>query len=165
MNLSRRYTPIALGLAAILILGGSIAVAAVLPRVITQPGTAQASPEANEKPSAEKVKGILERLHEAGIASTADEFNSLAQKYGVGGAVRVLAFAHAAGKTPAEIAAIFDAGKGWGEIRRELGLTIGPGIGWIMGHGHAKADKTKSDKAKSDKPDEDESADNDLEGD
>jgi hypothetical protein len=165
MNLSRRFTPIALGLAAILILGGSIAVAAVLPRVITQPGTAQGSPEANEKPSAEKVQGILERLGAAGITTTTAQFNTLADKYGVGGAVRVLAFAHAAGKTPADIAAMFDAGKGWGEIRRELGLTIGPGIGWIMGHGHVKSDKTKSDKTKSDKPDVDESAADDLEGD
>jgi hypothetical protein len=145
MNQSRRLTPIALGIAAILILGGSIAAAAVLPRVITLPGTAQASPEADEKPSAEKVQGILDRLSAVGIKATADEFNALAEKYGVGGAVRVLAFAHAAGKSTADITAMFDAGKGWGEIRRELGLTIGPGIGWIMGHGHGQAkDKDKA---------------------
>jgi hypothetical protein len=148
MNLSRRFTPIALGLAAILILGGSIAAAAVIPSLTAQPGTAQASPEAKEAPSAEKVKQILDRLGAAGITATADDFNALAQKYGVGGAVRVLAFAHAAGKTPADITAMFDGGKGWGQIRRELNLTISPGIGWIMGHGHDNADKAKADKAR-----------------
>src|SRR5439155_1627058 len=152
MNLSRRFVPLALGLAAILILGGSIAAAAMIPSLAAQPETAQASPEPDQT-SSEKVTGILDRLGAAGITSTTEEFNALAQKYGVGGAVRVLAFAHAAGKTPAQIAAIFDAGKGWGQIRRELGLSIGPGIGWIMGHGHGMPDK-----ARTDNPNEDESS-------
>lgn len=154
MNQSRRLTPIAIGIAAVLILGGSIAVATVLPRVIAQPGTAQASPKGdekpNEKPSADKVQGILDRLGAAGISTTADEFNALAEKYGVGGAVRVLAFAHAAGKSAADITAMVDSGKGWGEIRRELGLTIGPGIGWIMGNGHGHSKNKEKDKAKAD---------------
>lgn len=147
MNQSRRLTPIALGLAAILILGGSIAAAAVLPKVIAPSSAAQASPGAKEKPSPERVQAILDRLGAAGIKTTADDFNALADKYGVGGAVRVLAFAHAAGKSTSDITAMVDAGKGWGQIRRELGLTIGPGIGWIMGHGHAKADKAHKENA------------------
>lgn len=162
MNQSRRFTPIVLGIAAILILGGSIAAAAVLPKVIAPPGAAQASPQANQNPSAEKVHGILDRLKAAGIATTADEFHALADKYGVGGAVRVLAFAHAAGKSTADITAMVDAGKGWGEIRHALGLTISPGIGWIMGHGHAKADK--ADKAHKDKAHSGTDADDDSEG-
>jgi hypothetical protein len=151
MNQSRRLTPIALGLAAILILGGSIAAAAVLPKVISPPGAAQASPGAKEKPSAEKVQAILDRLGAAGIKTTADDFNALADKYGVGGAVRALAFAHAAGKSTSDITAMVDAGKGWGQIRRELKLTISPGIGWLMGHGHDKADK--ADNANGEKKD------------
>jgi len=34
----------------------------------------------------------------------------------------------------AYVSAMRDAGKGWGEIGHELGVS--PGIGWIMGHGH-----------------------------
>ena len=152
MNQSRRLKPIALAVAAILVLGGSIAAAAMLPSVTAQPDTAQASPEAKEAPSAEKVQGVLERLGAAGITATADEFKALAEKYGVGGAVRVLAFADAAGKSTADITAMFDSGKGWGEIRRELGLTIGPGLGWIMGHGHDKAKKADKDGSRDEAP-------------
>jgi len=61
---------------------------------------------------------------------------ALAAKVGVGGAVRTLAFAKASGKTPDQIVAMFEDGKGWGEIDHELGLSIGPGIGWIMRSGH-----------------------------
>jgi hypothetical protein len=143
MNQSRRLTPIALGVAAILVLGGSIAAAAMFPSVAAQPNTAQASPEAKEAPSAEKIQRILDRLGAVGIKATADEFTTLAEKYGVGGAIRVLAFADAAGTSTAGITAMFDSGKGWGEIRRELGLTIGPGLGWIMGQGHGQANKAK----------------------
>jgi hypothetical protein len=145
MNQSRRLTPIALGVAAILVLGGSIAAAAMFPSVDAQPKTAQASPEAKEAPSAEKIQSILDRLGTVGIKATADEFKTLAEKYGVGGAIRVLAFADAAGKSTADITALFDSGKGWGLIRRELGLTIGPGLGWIMGQGHDKAKKADKD--------------------
>jgi hypothetical protein len=147
MNQSRRLTPIALGLAAILVLGGSIAAAAVLPSVLNPPRTAQASPEAEQAPSAEKIHRTLDRLHVAGISTTADEFGALAGKYGLGGAVRVLVFAHAAGKSTSEITAMVEAGKGWGQIRRELGISIGPGIGWIVGHGHTRGDKAHKDKA------------------
>jgi hypothetical protein len=61
----------------------------------------------------------------------------LAAKVGVGGAVRTLAFAQASGKTPAQIVAMKESGKGWGGIVHELGLSIGPGIGWIMSGGHS----------------------------
>jgi hypothetical protein len=77
------------------------------------------------------------------------DFKALAAKVGVGGAVRVLAFAKASGKSTAEILAMFQGGKGWGEIAHALGLH--PGIGWIMSGGHGKgqghaagADKTKA---------------------
>jgi hypothetical protein len=56
--------------------------------------------------------------------------------------VRVYAFAHASGKTPAEILAMFQGGMGWGEIDHQLNLSIGPGIGWIMGNGGGN-DKAK----------------------
>lgn len=138
---SQRLTPVAIAVAAILVLGASVATASLLPSLPGLPALAQSSPEAEQGPSAEKVAKVVERLGAAGIKTTSEEFTTLAAKYGVGGAVRILAFADAAGKSTADITAMFDAGKGWGEIRRELGLSIGPGIGWIMGQGHGKPDK------------------------
>ena len=89
-------------------------------------------------PSADQVARIVGLLKDAGITATAAQVTDLAAKVGVGGAVRVLAFADASGKTPAQILAMHDGGKGWGQIDHELGLSIGPGLGWIMGHGHGQ---------------------------
>jgi hypothetical protein len=104
------------------------------------------SPEASEKPEGPEtaeapptdaeIADFVGRLKAAGITTTAAVFKSLAAKVGVGGAVRTLAFAQASGKTPAQILAMFDGGMGWGRIGHELGLKIGPGIGWIMRGGH-----------------------------
>jgi hypothetical protein len=90
-------------------------------------------------PTAAEAADFVSRLKAAGITTTPATFQALAAKVGVGGAVRTLAFAQASGKTPAQILAMVDAGKGWGQIDHELGLSIGPGIGWIMGHGHGKS--------------------------
>jgi hypothetical protein len=93
------------------------------------------TPEA--PPTDAEIADFVSRLKAAGITTTAAEFKALAEKVGVGGAVRTLAFAQASGKTPAQIVAMKESGKGWGEIDHELGLTIGPGIGWIMSGGHS----------------------------
>jgi len=95
---------------------------------------AKDAPEA--APSADELASIVDKLRAAGITATASDISALAAKVGVGGAVRVLAFAHASGKTTDQILAMFDAGQGWGVIARDLNLSIGPGIGWIMGNGH-----------------------------
>lgn len=157
-----RLSPIVLGLAAVLLLGVSIAAAGLLPGATpgSQPVTAQATnkptgteaPEA--PPSAAQIHDIVGRLKAAGITTTDAAFGTLAGKYGLGGAVRILAFAHASGKTPDQIAAMFDGGKGWGQIRSELGISIGPGIGWIMGHGHAQGGAGKPDANESPEPSE-----------
>ena len=89
----------------------------------------------------------LARLKAAGIPTTAAAFAKVADQAGVGGAVRVFAFAQASGKTPDEIVAMFKGGLGWGRIAKMLDLSIGPGIGRIMGHGHG-AGGAKKDKAK-----------------
>lgn len=113
---------------------------------------ASESPEAAESPDASpspaNVDRIVARLAAAGITTTSADFSALAAKVGVGGAVRVLNFAHTSGKTPDEIVAMFQGGMGWGQIVRELKLDIGPGIGSIMGKGHAKSgDHVKNPKA------------------
>src|SRR5450759_1917383 len=95
-----------------------------------------------------QTAGKTAELKTAGIAVSVTDFKALAAKVGVGGAVRVLAFAKASGKSTADILAMFQGGKGWGEIAHTLGLH--PGIGWIMSGGPGKdqghaagADKTK----------------------
>jgi hypothetical protein len=102
------------------------------------PEAAEAPETEDGPPSADEIARIVGRLQNAGIPATAAQVGDLAGKVGVGGAVRVLAFAQASGKTPAQILALFEAGKGWGQIDHELNLSIGPGIGWIMGNGHGK---------------------------
>ena len=99
---------------------------------------AESNDSSDGPPSADEIARIVGLLKDAGINATAAQLQDLAGKVGVGGAVRVYAFAHASGKTPAQILAMFQAGKGWGQIDHELGLSIGPGIGWIMGHGHGQ---------------------------
>lgn len=94
------------------------------------------APEGSEgPPSADELARVVDKLQAVGISATASDLADLSAKVGLGGAVRVYAFAHASGKTPAEILAMFQGGKGWGEIDHELNLSIGPGIGWIMGNG------------------------------
>jgi hypothetical protein len=108
-----------------------------------EPSEAPEASEAPEKaelaeapPTDAQIADFVGRLKAAGITTTAAIFKSLAAKVGVGGAVRTLAFAQASGKTPDQIVAMFQGGKGWGQIDHELGLKIGPGIGWIMRGGH-----------------------------
>jgi hypothetical protein len=102
------------------------------------PEAAEAPETQDGPPSADEIARVVGRLQDAGIPATAAQVGDLAGKVGVGGAVRVLAFAQASGKTPAQILALFEAGKGWGQMAHELNLSIGPGIGWIMGNGHGK---------------------------
>jgi hypothetical protein len=87
-------------------------------------------------PSADALARLVDRLADAGIATdsnTADAIAALAADYGVGGAIRLLAWADASGLSTGDLAARFDGGQGWGEIARELDLH--PGIGSIMGNG------------------------------
>jgi len=100
------------------------------------------SPDAT--PSPENLARIVLRLADAGITASADDLAALAAKVGVGGAVRVLRFAKASDKTPAEILALFESGKGWGVIARELKLDIGPGNGSVMGKGHGQDKAAKA---------------------
>lgn len=104
------------------------------PKPETSP-EAGAAEKAEESPSPANLARIVERLAGAGITTTADDLAALAAKVGVGGAIRVLRFAEASGKTSAAIVDMFEAGKGWGDIARELKLDIGPGNGSVMGQG------------------------------
>ncbi len=93
-------------------------------------------------PTAEELAHAAERLRLSNVTVNDAELADLATRYGLGGAVRVLAWAAAdAGDewTVATITALRDSGgtegtgMGWGRIAKDLGMH--PGIGSIMGNG------------------------------
>jgi hypothetical protein len=100
--------------------------------------TVMASESAEASPTAAQLARVLDDLTIAGVPATADELQKLADEVGLGNAVRIFAFANASGKTTDEILAMFQGGEGWGQIAKDLGLTIGPGIGGIMNGGHGQ---------------------------
>ena len=98
--------------------------------------------EANDPPTADELAHAMERLRDRGIPFEDAVLADLASRYGLGGAVRLLAWAEARQVDVEEIAARRDGtdtvpGMGWGRIARELGLH--PGIGSVMGNGHGRA--------------------------
>jgi hypothetical protein len=109
----------------------------------TEPSTA--APDASGAPLSDAhAQQLVDLLKAQGIDATVSELQSLAAKYGVGGAVRLESWASASGKPVSDIAAMFDGGMGWGQIAQQLeqadsSLHLSPGIGWIMGHGHGNA--------------------------
>lgn len=118
--------------------GGTLATRA--PHVADEPAQLASSHEAEAEADGDAAGAThaRERLSEAGIEADAVEFGDLAARYGVGGAVRLYAWADATGMTVDEIAALRDGDGepvGWGRIARDLG--VHPGIGSIMGRGNA----------------------------
>jgi len=91
------------------------------------------------QPSAEDLAHAGERLAANDLEVSDDLLAELAAEYGVGGAVRVVAWADGDDARMAEIRAMRDgdgtegSGMGWGQIAKELG--VHPGIGSIMGQG------------------------------
>lgn len=90
----------------------------------------------------ENADRVVELLDDQGITTDTTELDALADHYGLGGAVRILAFADAAGVDPSEVAQMRADGMGWGQIARALaeehdGFHLKPGVGWIMG-GHGQ---------------------------
>jgi hypothetical protein len=91
------------------------------------------------QPSAEDLAHAGERLAANDLEVSDDLLAELAAEYGVGGAVRVVAWAGGDDARMGEIRAMRDgdgtegSGMGWGQIAKELG--VHPGIGSIMGQG------------------------------
>ncbi len=78
------------------------------------------------------AQAIVDRLDANGLHTDVATVRDLAATYGVGGAVRLIGWADASGKSIAELSALRDAGAGWGGIAHQLGLS--PGIGaWMRG--------------------------------
>lgn len=124
-------------LALLVVLAGS-ALANRAPQVADEPAQLASSHEAEAEDVGDGATVARERLSDAGIEADAAEFEDLAARYGVGGAVRLYAWADATGMTVDEIAALRDGDGepvGWGRIAKDLG--VHPGIGSIMGGGNA----------------------------
>lgn len=150
---------ILLGTLLILVAGSALATQVSRPRGNE---TLAASQEPEGPPSAEELAHAADRLHVAGIQATTDELQSLAATYGLGGAVRLLAWADATGMSVAELSAMRDEGAGWGQMAQEL--DVDPGIGAIMGQGaealgeHGRSGAPGQQKPKPGAGDEDEAA-------
>jgi len=126
-----------LGALALLVAVAGSALATRAPQVADEPAHLAASHEA-EAEDTDGATVARQRLSEGGIETDPAKFDDLAARYGVGGAVRLYAWADASGMTVDEIAALRDGDGqpvGWGRIAKDLG--VHPGIGSIMGRGNA----------------------------
>jgi hypothetical protein len=99
------------------------------------PGTKHSETDADGSDSGGSLteaaaRALVERLAANGLSTDAATLRDLAATYGVGGAVRLIGWADASGRTVSELREIRDAGAGWGSIAHQLGL--GPGIGRWM---------------------------------
>jgi len=134
----KRFRLAAIGaLAALVVVAGS-ALALSQPRHDSAPVMADASQEPVDAqdeapPTDADVAHAVDRLQANGLDVDPDTLANLAATYGVGGAVRLVAWADATGHSIDEIKGMRDAGEGWGKIAKELG--VHPGIGSIMGNG------------------------------
>jgi len=130
---------VAAGLALILIVSAAV----VVTRAFESPAESsqQAAPEDENEgpPTAEDVAHAGERLAANGFEVSDDALTELASKYGVGGAVRIVAWSEADPDRMADLRVMRDgdgtegSGMGWGQIAKEL--KVHPGIGSIMGKG------------------------------
>jgi len=93
------------------------------------PLTASQEEEPDAPPTADELAHAVERLDAAGIDS--GQLSALAADYGLGGAIRLLAWADATGMSVGDLRALRDDGAGWGQMARDL--DVDPGIGTIMG--------------------------------
>jgi hypothetical protein len=132
----------ALGAVTLVVAATGTALATRAPRGDDQapidPAASQAADEDSDAtPSAEALAHAQERLEASGVSVDAGELADLAGRYGLGGAVRVVAWAEESGTSVADISAMRDGDgtpesvMGWGQIAKELGIK--PGIGSMMG--------------------------------
>src|SRR5688500_18757591 len=130
-----------LAAAALLLVAAGSVLANRAPAARDLPAQPASSHEAEVPPSAEDLAHAADRLEAKGIGFQEAVLDDLAARYGVGGAVRVLAWADAEGIDVSVITDKRDGsetepGMGWGRIARELG--VHPGLGSIMGGGHGR---------------------------
>jgi hypothetical protein len=92
-----------------------------------------ASQQPEAPPTGEDLAHARDRLAANGISVTRETLETLAADYGLGGAVRLVAWADQTGRSVGDLRAMRDAGAGWGQLAHDLG--VHPGLGTIMGNG------------------------------
>lgn len=134
-----RTNRIALMAAAVLVLVVSGTVFATrAPSAPSQPAQVTQDEE-DAPPTADEIAHAAERLRANRITVDDAVFNELVTAYGVGGAVRIMAWSNGDFDVIADIRRKRDgdgtegSGMGWGRIAKEMG--VNPGIGSIMGNG------------------------------
>ena len=133
-----------------------IATATVLvTRAVEPSGEPSASaarePDDEDPPTADDIARAAERLAANGFEVSDTILTELAAEYGVGGAVRIVAWSQADPDRMDDLREMRDgdgsegSGMGWGQIAKELG--VHPGLGSIMGQGndHKNSDEPGED--------------------
>jgi hypothetical protein len=128
-----RPTRLAIFGGTLLILVSGTALATQMPRSGQPQGPPTASDAPEGPPTAEELAHAAERLAAHGIDATAEELGALVPGYGLGGAIRLHAWADETGMSIDDLRALRDAGAGWGQMAKDLG--VHPGLGSIMGNG------------------------------
>jgi hypothetical protein len=143
---------VALAVALILIATSAVLVTRALET--SEPANQQAANEDENEgpPTADELAHAGDRLAANGFEVSDEVLTELATQYGVGGAVRIVAWSEADPARMADLRAMRDgdgsegSGMGWGQIAKELG--VHPGIGSIMGKGgdHESSDASGEDR-------------------
>ena len=130
MNRTNRIALLLAGVLVVVLAGTALATRSP---VADAPSTMEADdPETLDEAA---VDHAVERLGASGIEADAARVRELATEHGLGGAVRVLAWADELEGTVSadDIVAMRAEGLGWGQIAKDLG--VHPGLGSIMGNG------------------------------
>jgi hypothetical protein len=137
MNQRNRVALLAAALLLVILAGGAFAsrlpVAEQPPDHVAASSEPQTADESEAPPTADELAHAADRLAANGIAADAATLTDLAALYGLGGAVRLVAWSDETGLAVEELTAMRDEGQGWGQIAKEL--DVHPGIGSIMGNG------------------------------
>ena len=138
MERVKRLKPATIAAIAVLVIAVGSAFAVGQPTTPRSPLLADESAEPQEQqdeapPTEEDVAHAVERLLAKGFSTDAAALAALAAEHGVGGAVRLVAWADETGMSVDELVAMRADGMGWGLMAREL--DVHPGLGSIMGNG------------------------------
>jgi hypothetical protein len=106
------------------------------------------APEAAEALDADALAHAVARLEERQVDVDPAVFGDMAERYGLGGAVRLHAWSSLTGMSVADLASRRDGDGttpvGWGRLAKdlagELDIDLKPGLGWIMGNGRGAGD-------------------------
>jgi hypothetical protein len=133
-----------IGALVLLVVAAGTVFATRTPQTDSLPAGNQQDGEEDAPPDAEAVQHAIGRLADNDITVDEGVFTDLAARYGIGGAVRLSAWASQTDMSVDQLAAMRDTGgidgapMGWGRLARELrdeGFDVRPGIGSIMGNG------------------------------